>query len=477
MPVFQLILTSDTINAGREKINIAFSATTGLWSGSTGFQSLIHNNGTGNIAIGDYSIASGSGNIAQGDYSFAQGIGNLASGVGSHAEGGALSSTVYSGTSATTFSSHAEGIGTLSSGVGSHAEGRGTIASGNTSHAEGFQTIAGGESSHAEGSITTASGDFSHTEGGGTIASGDYSHAEGRETVASGDYSHAEGRDTIASGNTSHAEGSQTTAGGGVSHAEGFQTIAIGSYSHAEGLQTLASGQASHAAGTGTIARSDSQYVIGRYNDSGNTTNGAFIIGNGNSNLLRRNILEAPVDSSNAVLVRGFNALATSNAFDVRNFFDNSIFKVTGLNVGVNLSTNPLSTLHVNGDIRHRDSRIDYSNSVSTFNNSITNLATAVQSTNADRLWVVKVSVLARKTPITGSADYFSQVFYITVQDSATGASQLGAIDIIHEPNTGVVGLAVTTATISNNLVIRVQGNSGENWTWYCDLERRAIDA
>ena len=62
MAGFELILSSDTINEGRIKINNAFSATTGLWSGSSGSQSLIHNNNTGNFAGGQYSVVFGENN-------------------------------------------------------------------------------------------------------------------------------------------------------------------------------------------------------------------------------------------------------------------------------------------------------------------------------------------------------------------------------------------------------------------------------
>jgi hypothetical protein len=69
MPVYELILSSDTINEGRIKINNAFSATTGLWSGGTGTQSLIVNNGSSTYASGDYSIAAGYSGGTNSDYS------------------------------------------------------------------------------------------------------------------------------------------------------------------------------------------------------------------------------------------------------------------------------------------------------------------------------------------------------------------------------------------------------------------------
>jgi hypothetical protein len=299
MSGFQLILSSDTIEQGRIKINNAFSATTGLWSGSTGTQSLIHNNETGNLAIGYYAIASGSGTtanglisfatnkdtIAYGDFSHAEGEettalgiashseGNLTSALGdySHAEGGSTTAfgenshvegyrNYASGntshaegarTTAVGIYSHAEGFQTTAHGANSHAEGDSSIATGDTSHAEGYQTIAAGNYSHAEGYNSYATGDTSHAEGFRTRAWGDYSHSEGYFTTARGINSHAEGNQTKATGDTSHAEGSQTSAFGFISHAEGFNTIASGTTSHAEGSYTVAGGQNSHTGGEG----------------------------------------------------------------------------------------------------------------------------------------------------------------------------------------------------------------------------------
>ncbi len=230
MPVFELILSSDTINEGRIKINDAFSATTGLWSGGTGFQSLISNNDTGNIASGDYAIATGSGTTASGDYSFASGINTLASGEGSHAEGGVtfvFGNPIYFGSTASTYGAHAEGI-SVASGINSHSEGFGTIASGN----------------------------FSHAEGSGSDAIGAASHAEGSGSYAIGAASHAEGQGTTAVGNYSHAEGSQTTAIGSQSHAGGLENIAFGSNSYTAGNLVIASGTSSFAGGQGSLSSS-----------------------------------------------------------------------------------------------------------------------------------------------------------------------------------------------------------------------------
>jgi hypothetical protein len=255
MSGFQLILSSDTIEQGRIKINNAFSATTGLWSGSTGTQSLIHNNETGNLAIGYYAIASGSGTTANGLISFASNKDTIAYGNFSHAEG--------DGTYAGGLTSHAEGFDTTASGDYSHSEGGSTTAFGENSHAEGYRSYASGNTSHAEGGVTTSVGIYSHSEGVQTIAYGANSHAEGENSIATGDTSHAEGYQTIAAGNYSHAEGYNSYATGDTSHAEGFRTRAWGDYSHSEGYFTTARGIHSHAEGENSIATGDTSHAEG----------------------------------------------------------------------------------------------------------------------------------------------------------------------------------------------------------------------
>lgn len=202
--------------------------------------------------------------------------------------------------------SHAEGRLSKSNGYGSHAEGDNCRAEGNYSHAEGEETVANGVSSHAEGENTNASGNYSHAEGYATNATAMGSHAEGRFTIASELYAHAEGASTEAEAAFAHAEGNSTKAKGGSSHAEGFSTISLGGHSHAEGNTTQAQGEfshsegafteaigeSSHAEGLHTKASGNFQHVCGKYNDFNDSTEGAFIIGNGD-NITRSNLLKA----------------------------------------------------------------------------------------------------------------------------------------------------------------------------------------
>lgn len=211
--------------------------------------------------------------------------------------------------------SYATGQYSTAMGHNCIASGTYAFAVGNTSQATNYASVAIGDTvlssgicSYAEGSNTTASGSDSHAEGAGTTASEWASHAEGKDTTASGRYSHAEGNGTVASEEKAHAEGSETTASGLASHAEGSNTIASGVDSHAEGSGTIASGWGSHASGSDTIASGTYQTVIGRCNAVTTTTsNGttvydagdyAFIVGNGNSDVSRRNALTLDWDGN-----------------------------------------------------------------------------------------------------------------------------------------------------------------------------------
>jgi hypothetical protein len=241
-----------------------------------GFGNFIQNVGSGSSTINTGSFATTGSNRFIGNQtitgSLIQGAeGNQALETGSHAEGyftiasGSYSHAEGENTRAVADYSHAEGNYTQTIGLSSHAEGYFTLALGDASHAEGYFTTASEDASHAEGSYTVASGLYSHAEGSGSIASGNSSHAEGFFTTASGNYSHAEGYFTIASEYYSHAEGYGTQAIGLASHAEGILTAAQGGASHAEGNNTTASGDYSHTEGSDTIAIGYSSHAEGQY--------------------------------------------------------------------------------------------------------------------------------------------------------------------------------------------------------------------
>lgn len=127
----------------------------------------------------------------------------------------------------------------------------------------------------------------------GSTASGNNSLSVGYQTKSLVDYSYTYGLGTTGTTNYSFAQGRETLASNFGSHAEGRGTIASGPYSHSEGFITKALGEASHSEGAGTIAEGDYQHVQGVYNATGNTTQGAFIIGNGTDDTNRSNLVFA----------------------------------------------------------------------------------------------------------------------------------------------------------------------------------------
>jgi hypothetical protein len=184
---------------------------------------------------------------------------------------------------------------TQSLGQNSHSEGYDTISFAPHSHAEGRGNKSVGIASHSEGKDTSSLGTYSHSEGRVTESIGESSHSEGNKTISTGDYSHSEGESTESIGESSHAEGEETISEGYCSHSEGKLTISVGNYSHSEGY--------------GTITDGDYQHATGMFNLTGDTTNGAFIIGNGTDNLNRSNLLVA---ASSAVTITGQLGIGTT---------------------------------------------------------------------------------------------------------------------------------------------------------------------
>jgi hypothetical protein len=220
-----------------------------------------------------------------------------------------------------------------------------------------------GATSFGYSNLSSGLGSFS--QGFSTIASGISSHAEGVSTIAAGDADHAEGYNTIANSNY-YSPGNPYGA-----HAEGWLTVAYGNASHAEGYLTQAHGVASHAEGIGTVTVGDYQHAIGIFNKTGDTTPGAFIIGNGtisnrsdllfaaNSGVTIYGSLSATSVSANTLDISGNNPSSLvritqtgiGNAFVVEDSSrpDSSPFVIdTSGNTGIGTTT-PTAKLHIKG--------------------------------------------------------------------------------------------------------------------------------
>lgn len=308
-------ITSSTINNPAPSNQYIQYNSASSFGASANFQYVYSNEslqqGSGTLALGNYSHAEGKDTRSAGGASHAEGLSTLAGGIYSHAEG-------FS-TSASGDYSHAEGLETLAGSVIAHAEGESTQALATGSHAEGFSTITTGNHSHAEGFSTLTMANYAHAEGSQTTARGVGSHAEGTNTLAQGLQSHAEGAYTWAYAAQSHAEGAFTTSSGIFSHAEGEYTYASGQASHAEGYLTVASANYSHAEGLGTLAGGDYQHVQGRYNLL-SPFQSAFIVGNGTNDGSRSNLVYASGSFFSVTGSVGVSSTLTTSGSRVRRY-------------------------------------------------------------------------------------------------------------------------------------------------------------
>ena len=133
------------------------------------------------------------------------------------------------------------------------------------------------------GQYCVASGPQSFVQGYGSSATGSYSLARGFAAVATGSFSFAEGNATYANGNFSFSHGNFNYANADNSFAFGAGIINTGQFSTVFGLEN-------HSKSYGAL-------VIGRYNDSINTSSGnswvntdpILIAGNGTGNNSRSN--------------------------------------------------------------------------------------------------------------------------------------------------------------------------------------------
>ena len=301
----------------------------------TGSNGEIFNDYTYNTASGNYSHAEGSGTIASGSKAHAEGNSTQATGMNAHTEG----SLTY----ATNSNAHAEGTATRASAISSHSGGSYTIASqenemviGTYNIDETGQTtnklfvIGNGDAINRNDVFFVKS--TGEIEGDGTITAKNGSnkikldpstnkikissdngtnwtdYSTGNEGVGKyGTGANAEifnnYSNNTASGDYSHAEGYITTASNDNAHAEGNHTKATGICSHAEGYATEASGHSSHAGGYQTVASQEDETVIGRFNidETGQTTNKLFVIGNGAANNKRNDAFYVKSDGESFI--------------------------------------------------------------------------------------------------------------------------------------------------------------------------------
>lgn len=212
-----------------------------LWSASTGADSIIANNNTGNIAAGIFGIAAGYSNRANGNYSVViNGGNNLASGNKSFIANGYQNSatTAYSTVVNGSYNIVSASNSFIGGGQSNRASGiNSVIGGGNDNNVTGaLSVVVGGNKNTAikigasilGGDTNTASGDYSVVAGGSNnTASGAHSNIVGGFTnTASGDYS------TVVNGRNNFATSDNSAVIGGKNNAaKGNNVVVIGGQS------------------------------------------------------------------------------------------------------------------------------------------------------------------------------------------------------------------------------------------------------
>jgi len=153
--------------------------------------------------------------------------------------------------------------------------------------------------SSSDGSNTKIEVDGINT-GQNSIVDGKFASVFGSGSRALGTSSIAEGIRTLASGIAAHSMGVNTTASGFASISTGVETDSTGTGSFTAGSGSQAVGYASTALGIGAWASASGQVVIGHYNAPFGSPTSLFVVGGGNSNDNRGNIIEVYGGSGSA---------------------------------------------------------------------------------------------------------------------------------------------------------------------------------
>ena len=324
MAGFELILTSDTINEGRLKINSAFTESIGIWTGGTGTDSILANNITGNESGGDRALSFGFGNIADGTDAIAAGTSSSALTDNSIAISsnsivrdsisvpGATNGLSIGGANNTlegiTYGSIIGGVGNVLSGTSGSLDFAstiiGSIDSVMTSNASRSSIIAGGRLI----SVTLENSSMSVGTGQGTAAIGGFLN----KSVA-GDYK------VMIGGQQNICGGSRSISIGGLSNIVGFLSTPVDGVDFASTFDGLIIGGSSNATINGCVIHSSSADVNGDsvvLGSSGSDIDGSrcSIIG-GTSN-----IIDAGSDITvyNSILGGADNQIAPGNSTTTR---------------------------------------------------------------------------------------------------------------------------------------------------------------
>jgi hypothetical protein len=248
-----------------------------LWSASTGANSIIANNGSGNLAAGDYSIVGGKQNIANWEFSVVLGgSGNTASAGYSN-----YTSTIGGGISNQAIGYYGS---TVSGGKNNTASGSGSFIGGgeNNTASDYYSTVGGGKNNTASGQQSFVGGGINNTALGldSAIVGGNNNLASGTRSFVGGGISNSgtSSYSSISGGKNNLASGTHSFVGGGTNGVSSgsYSSVVGGYYATASGLQSFIGG------GYRCVASGDYSSIIGGQFNSAITMSSVVIGGQGN---------------------------------------------------------------------------------------------------------------------------------------------------------------------------------------------------
>jgi hypothetical protein len=457
----ELLLTNDYLNDGREKINHAFSAQTNVWSASTGTDSVVRHNLTGNEAIGTNSLVLG--------------INNKAYSEGSHILGG-LNNIIYTNSFISTIvagsaNTVSQACSLVLGGTGNTMNGQRSIIGTGMQH-----LITGADSLIAAGSANTISATRAFVGSGikNTVSGYDSAIITGTLNTQGGYYS------LIGAGNGNKISGSSSLTniiGAGINNTLNGTDDYFG-MNISSGILTGVYNLISGGIGAGIVA------------GSANTTSSAYsIIGGGIANKMKSTpgsgFLPIPSYVPNSFIGAGSaNTIVTNTAFIVGGTGNRATGENSFIGAGEYAYTwgkgqmaNASGMFAAVGDAQVSNFVLRNKTTNATATELFTDsISQRILFPSGNRVWGFSIKVVAMEVTSSGPTSIVGTAMYREVKGTAKVINGLTALvgsttstTIAQDTNAATWAVAVTA--VSGSLRVTVTGAASKSIRWVANVE------